>query len=231
MHSSGYTSIKSSSTTNINTAPTPCAVECTCCAASARCVLCSAMLPLGEGGLLHVDMCTHNKSGITYQDRNRRPETVVDHKKAPHQQPWLLPSCTTLVILLCCVAVLQKFGMLECAPYTPCAAINLWLSSCLPISRSALCPPDGPTLCTSRFQRSVAVVLLACAPHLRRPAHALCLLPLQVSVLEYDAAHDRLNTVATWVHPEEVWDVACCPGQPNRLITVHSKGTQDTAAA
>jgi hypothetical protein len=131
MHSSGYTSIKSSSTTNINTAPTPCAVECTCCAASARCVLCSAMLPLGEGGLLHVDMCTHNKSGITYQDRNRRPETVVDHKKAPHQQPWLLPSCTTLVILLCCVAVLQKFGMLECAPYTPCAAINLWLSYCL----------------------------------------------------------------------------------------------------
>jgi hypothetical protein len=25
---------------------------------------------LGDGGLLHLDMCAHNKSGIAYQDRN-----------------------------------------------------------------------------------------------------------------------------------------------------------------
>lgn len=43
-------------------------------------------------------------------------------------------------------------------------------------------------------------------------------------VLEYDGAHDRLSTVASWVHPAEVWDVACCPGQPQTFITVHSRG-------
>jgi hypothetical protein len=32
---------------------------------------------------LHVDMCAHNKSGIAYQDRNRRPETVVNLKGNP----------------------------------------------------------------------------------------------------------------------------------------------------
>jgi hypothetical protein len=46
------------------------------------------------GELLHVDMFAHNKSGIAYQDRNRRPETVVNHKREPHQQPRLPPSCT-----------------------------------------------------------------------------------------------------------------------------------------
>jgi hypothetical protein len=30
------------------------------------------------GGLLHVDMFAHNKSGIAYQDGNRRSETVVN---------------------------------------------------------------------------------------------------------------------------------------------------------
>jgi hypothetical protein len=43
--------------------------------------------------LLHVDMIAHNKSGIAYQDRNRRPETFVDQKREPDQQPRLLPSC------------------------------------------------------------------------------------------------------------------------------------------
>lgn len=43
-------------------------------------------------------------------------------------------------------------------------------------------------------------------------------------MLEYDAAHDRLNTVVSWVHPEEVWDAACCPGHQHTFITVHSKG-------
>jgi hypothetical protein len=46
---------------------------------------------------------------------------------------------------------------------------------------------------------------------------------LQVCVLQYDAAHGRLSTAASWVHPEEVWDVACCPGQLNTFVTVHKK--------
>jgi hypothetical protein len=35
------------------------------------------------GGLLHVDMFAHNKSGIAYQNKNRRPETVVNYKGNP----------------------------------------------------------------------------------------------------------------------------------------------------
>jgi hypothetical protein len=50
-------------------------------------------LPQLWGELLHEDMFAHNESGIAYRDRNRRSETVVDHKREPHQQPRLLPSC------------------------------------------------------------------------------------------------------------------------------------------
>jgi hypothetical protein len=50
--------------------------------------------PSMGGGLLHVDMFANNKRGIAYRDRNQRSETVVDHKREPHQQPRLLPSCT-----------------------------------------------------------------------------------------------------------------------------------------
>jgi hypothetical protein len=46
------------------------------------------------GELLHVDMFAHNKSGIAYRDGNRRSKTVVNHKREPHQQLRLLPSCT-----------------------------------------------------------------------------------------------------------------------------------------
>jgi hypothetical protein len=49
---------------------------------------------LGGGGLLHVDMFAHNKSGIAYRDGNRRSMIVVNHKREPHQQLRLLPSCT-----------------------------------------------------------------------------------------------------------------------------------------
>jgi hypothetical protein len=48
------------------------------------------------GELLHVDMFAHNKSGIAYRDGNRRSETVVNHKREPHQQPRLLPSFVTI---------------------------------------------------------------------------------------------------------------------------------------
>lgn len=47
---------------------------------------------------------------------------------------------------------------------------------------------------------------------------------LQVCIVQYDAANNRLATVASWVHPAEVWDVACWPGQPHRFVTVHSTG-------
>jgi hypothetical protein len=60
-----------------------------CCSDEAA----SAML-LGGGELLHVDMFAHNKSGIAYRDGNRRSKTVVNHKREPHQQLRLLPSCT-----------------------------------------------------------------------------------------------------------------------------------------
>jgi hypothetical protein len=36
--------------------------------------------------VLHVDMFALNKSGIAYQDRSRRSETAVNHKRNPHQQ-------------------------------------------------------------------------------------------------------------------------------------------------
>jgi hypothetical protein len=35
------------------------------------------------GALLHVDTFAHNKSGIAYQSKNRRSETVVNHKGEP----------------------------------------------------------------------------------------------------------------------------------------------------
>jgi hypothetical protein len=43
-------------------------------------------------GGVYIDMFAHNKSGIAYLDRKRGSETVVDHKREPHQQPILLPS-------------------------------------------------------------------------------------------------------------------------------------------
>jgi hypothetical protein len=50
---------------------------------------------MGGGEIVeHVDMFAHNKSGIAYRDGNRRSETAVNHKREPHQQPSLLPSCT-----------------------------------------------------------------------------------------------------------------------------------------
>jgi hypothetical protein len=48
----------------------------------------------GGGDLLHVDMSAHNKSGIAYRDWDRRPETDVDHKREPHQQPRLFGSAS-----------------------------------------------------------------------------------------------------------------------------------------
>jgi hypothetical protein len=56
--------------------------------------VCSILLGLMGGELLHVDMFAHNKSGIAYRDGNRRSKTVVNHKREPHQQLRLLPSCT-----------------------------------------------------------------------------------------------------------------------------------------
>lgn len=56
----------------------------------------SSHVYLGGGGLLHVDMFAHNKSGIAYQNRNRRPGTVVNHSREPHRQPRLPPSYTKL---------------------------------------------------------------------------------------------------------------------------------------
>jgi hypothetical protein len=46
------------------------------------------------GELLHVDTFAHNKSGIAYQSKNRRSETVVNHKREPLRQPRLPPNCT-----------------------------------------------------------------------------------------------------------------------------------------
>jgi hypothetical protein len=53
-----------------------------------------------QGGLLGVDMFAHDKSVIAYRGRSRPPETVVDHKRQPHQQLGLLPGCTSSV---CCL--------------------------------------------------------------------------------------------------------------------------------
>lgn len=46
----------------------------------------------------------------------------------------------------------------------------------------------------------------------------------QVRVLEYDSAHDQLVVKSSWAHPEEIWDIACCPGSADKFATVHSKG-------
>jgi hypothetical protein len=48
-----------------------------------------------RGGLLLADMFAHNNTGIAYKDRNRRPETVADDKREPHQQPSLCSSTFT----------------------------------------------------------------------------------------------------------------------------------------
>jgi hypothetical protein len=39
-------------------------------------------------------MLAHNKSAIAYQDRSRCRRRLLIHKRKPHQQPGLLPSCT-----------------------------------------------------------------------------------------------------------------------------------------
>jgi hypothetical protein len=36
--------------------------------------------------LPHIDVFAHNGSGVAWQDTNEQPETVVDHKRGPHQQ-------------------------------------------------------------------------------------------------------------------------------------------------
>jgi hypothetical protein len=61
---------------------------------------------LGGGGLLHVDMFAHNKSGIAYRDGNRRSKTVVNHKREPQfaSSVWQVPTptfCTTGILALC----------------------------------------------------------------------------------------------------------------------------------
>jgi hypothetical protein len=45
-------------------------------------------------------MFAHNKSGIAYQDKSRRPESVVHPNTQSHQQLRLPPNCTTSTILL-----------------------------------------------------------------------------------------------------------------------------------
>jgi hypothetical protein len=57
------------------------------------------------GDLLHVDMLAHNNSGIACRGRNRRPETVVDYKREPHQQPRLLSSSEICVTSTPCDSV------------------------------------------------------------------------------------------------------------------------------
>lgn len=47
---------------------------------------------------------------------------------------------------------------------------------------------------------------------------------MQVRVLEYDPAHEQLVVRASWVHSEEVWDIACSPADADQFVTVHSKG-------
>ncbi len=47
---------------------------------------------------------------------------------------------------------------------------------------------------------------------------------MQVRVLEYDPAQEQLVVRASWVHPEEVWDIACSPTDADKFATVHSKG-------
>uniref|UniRef100_A0A383VHU4 EIPR1-like beta-propeller domain-containing protein n=1 Tax=Tetradesmus obliquus TaxID=3088 RepID=A0A383VHU4_TETOB len=45
----------------------------------------------------------------------------------------------------------------------------------------------------------------------------------EVKLLEYDPAHDQLVAKASWVHPEEVWDISCCPGHTGTFVTAHAK--------
>jgi hypothetical protein len=44
------------------------------------------------GGLIHVDMSAHNKMALPTEIGTDRSETVVNHKRDPHQQPRLLQS-------------------------------------------------------------------------------------------------------------------------------------------
>jgi hypothetical protein len=44
--------------------------------------------------MLRVDMFADNKSGVAYQDRNRRSRPLNNHEREAHQQPRLLPMST-----------------------------------------------------------------------------------------------------------------------------------------
>jgi hypothetical protein len=67
---------------------------------------CSAVeqpAPQPRGGLLLVDMSAHNKSGIAYQDKSRRPETT---KRKPH----ICTACLQQPLLARCVSMLARVG-------------------------------------------------------------------------------------------------------------------------
>jgi hypothetical protein len=74
---------------------------------------------LGGGALLHVGMFANNKSGVVYQDRSRRPETVVDNERGPHQQPRLPPSCTNEHLLQAICKIVFKLPFKHCAQHPP----------------------------------------------------------------------------------------------------------------
>ena len=50
----------------------------------------------------------------------------------------------------------------------------------------------------------------------------------QVEVLEFDADTDTLRRTASYRHPPEVWHIASCPEDPQRLITVFNDGASTT---
>jgi hypothetical protein len=97
---------------------------------------------LGRGGGVHVGTFAHNKSGIAYQDKSQRPETIVTHKRKPLRQPkciwpgefcrhtgggchkhsWTLGPCNILAVSHCNV---KKWSW-ACTRACFCVALYEW---------------------------------------------------------------------------------------------------------
>ncbi len=56
------------------------------------------------------------------------------------------------------------------------------------------------------------------------PTHPPPLVLPQVRLLEYDPDREMLVSVASWIHPDEVWDIASSPAASSSFVTVHNHG-------
>jgi hypothetical protein len=137
----------------------------------------------------------------------------------------------------CCSPANQQCMLLACSNMRCSAVVDFLCSACL-----AHATRQWPIILKQQLvfhsgigQASATLHKLHCPAKLI-PAQCFWLFLVsigyqQVQLLEYDPAHDQLVAKASWVHPEEVWDISCCPGHTGTFVTAHAKGALQYLAA